>query len=83
MSADAESYRAKLVVCVSAAQILADLDLEKLIEDGQRALEIGCLLNPSAWIEKHEALEQDIEVMRAALPLAKLGKRIAAARGAK
>ena len=55
-------------------------DIPQLIEQGQRALDFGPFQDPTLWIQKHQALEQDLELLRAALPLAtaiqKLKERI-------
>jgi hypothetical protein len=65
-----------VMVVVMAARALETHDIEGAIERAKHALEIGPFFQPTAWIQNHEKLEQDIEVLRAALPLVKLAREI-------
>ena len=66
---------AVLASALSAREILA-LDLPKLIEDGERAQTVAPLLDPTAFIHRGQALAEDLELLRAALPLWQWGKKV-------
>ncbi len=74
----ARLLHAKLHVLLAARLLHANCDdLPVVIDKAQRALDIGPLLHPSEWIANHEKLEQDLSVLRAALPLWELAKVLA------
>ncbi len=59
---------------VTAARMMAGIDLKKVIQAGDRAIGVGCIFHPSEWIQKHEALEEDLVLLRKALPLWQWGQ---------
>lgn len=50
-------------------------DLPGRIRQGERALDVGGILDPTLWRASHHKLEEDLEMLRAALPLWRLGDR--------
>lgn len=58
--------------------IVQQWDLPKLLEAIEHADVVGPFFDPTAWMRKREALEQDRELLQAALPLWKLGKELIA-----
>lgn len=63
------------MLAVQAGRILTVADVPKLIAAGERALAIGPIVDPTLWREKHEDLEADLELLKAALPLFHLMKQ--------
>lgn len=51
-------------------------DPDRTDDHAQCSLDIGCLFHPTAWIENHKKLEEDIETLRAALPLVRLARKL-------
>lgn len=71
-----DDWQAAVVACGIAARMLGQHDIARLIAQGERALDIGPLLDPTLYREKGQALREDIEALRAALPLAKFGTKL-------
>ena len=70
-------YQQAVLVCHMAARMLAAHDLKGLIADIDRADAVGPIVDPSLWMKKRGAMREDLEVLRAALPLAQLGRELA------
>lgn len=68
-------YQAAVSACALAAQVLAAHDVPELLADIERADSAGAFLDPTLWINKRAAMLQDAELLRAALPLHRLGKK--------
>lgn len=69
-----ERYRSAVMTAAMAAQLLAQHDIAALLADIATADAIGPVLDPTLWRDKHEAMEQDRELLKAALALSKFGK---------
>jgi hypothetical protein len=62
-------YREQLKLILSAARIVACVDVPKLISDIERADVIAPLIDPTLWMTKHREMEEDRQLLEAALPL--------------
>lgn len=71
-----EAYRTALMLCIAAARLIGQFDIPKLLADIDHADSIGPILDPTLWRDKHEAMHEDREVFRAALPLYKLAAQL-------
>jgi pyrimidine operon attenuation protein/uracil phosphoribosyltransferase len=65
-------YRLALRGVVTAAHMLAGHDIPGLIEAIERAHTTGPILDPTLYRDKAKAMDEDAELLRAALPLWKL-----------
>ena len=65
----AEEWRDDLVVIVSVAGLLAQIDLPAMLERVERAHALGPVLDPTLYRAKAKAMDEDAELIRAALPL--------------
>ena len=54
---------------VMAARVLSSVELERVIESAETALAVGPILDPTLYRDHAHRLEQDLELLRAALPL--------------
>ena len=70
-------YQSTLKLCAIAGASLLQFDIPKMLENIDRANSVGPILNPTLWMQKHEAMEQDAELLRAALPLWQHAKKMA------
>ena len=70
-------YHAALLAAVGAAHILASHDLDVLLNAISRADAAGALLDPTLYRDKAQAMHEDRTVFEAALPLWRLGRRLA------
>ncbi len=61
---------------VMIARTLNVYDIPKAIEAATRALELAPYIDPTAWMRNHKALEEDREMLRAALPLWRLAQKL-------
>lgn len=66
---DTETYRSAVLMCAMAGNALAQHDLPKLLEAIEHAHAIGPILDPTLYRDKMPAMEQDKELLLAALPL--------------
>ena len=74
---ETEAYRAAVVGVVMAARALEGHDLEGILAAISRADTLAPMIDPTLWREKHKAMAEDAEMLRAALPLWKLGRLLA------
>lgn len=74
----ANEHTAAMQAVILCARILAQHDIPNMLRAGSTALDVGYFLNPTLWIQKNKALEEDMASMRAALPLHELGKKLEA-----
>ena len=65
-----------VMTIIAAMRILTQLDLKSAIQDSQTALDIGPIFHPTLWRDKHQKLSEDVELMRAALPLWKYAEKL-------
>ncbi len=77
---DIEEYRAAVQACVMAAQILSMHDIPGMLNAIERAHALGPVVDPTLWKQKCQAMEEDREMLEAALPLVRIAKKLAAAR---
>lgn len=70
-------YQSAIVAVRIAATMLAQHELTEILRAIEFADSFGPVLDPTLWRDKHEAMEQDREVLKAALPLWKLGRKFA------
>lgn len=68
-------YRANLLLIHMAARTIAKMDIPKMLDDIERSHAIGPMLDPTLYRDKRKAMEEDAELLRAALPLYKLGRK--------
>lgn len=64
-------------IVINAARILSVVDVPEALRAARHALEIGCFIDPTLWRANHGKLREDIEVLEAALPLYRLGEKLA------
>lgn len=76
MSAD--EYRQHLTQIIAAARLLEHVPAEEILNSMSRADSIGPILNPTLWSQKHEAMENDGAIVRAALPLIAIARKLRA-----
>jgi len=74
--AQIQEYQAVVLACHTAARMLAQYDLGELLRDIDRAEGLGPILDPTLYREKRQAMQEDKEIVEAALPLWKFGRRI-------
>ncbi len=74
-----QDYTAAVTACAVAAQLLAGCDLPKMLRAIDRAGVVGPLVNPTLYRDREGAMRQDAELMRAALPLRRVGAKLIAA----
>jgi hypothetical protein len=78
MSTEAKiaEYRTAITTIALCARMIAEHDLPKLLADIEHADSVGPILDPTLWRDKHRAMEQDREILKAALPLHTLAKKM-------
>jgi hypothetical protein len=64
-----ERYQAALKACAEACRIVSQHDIRGLIEAIDHAHAVGPIVDPTLYRDKAEAMEQDRELLQAALPL--------------
>lgn len=69
-------YQETVRGCALTASILTQYDLPKLLEAIGRAEAFGPLLDPTLYREKAGAMDADRELLEAALPLWRFGKKM-------
>lgn len=72
-------YRAAVQAAVLCAKLLEQHDIPQLLRDIEHADAVGPILNPTLWMQKHGAMNEDREVLRAALALRNIGVKLARA----
>lgn len=79
MTADEEKiaeYRNAVHACTLVASLLRAHDLPDLLQAIERAHAVGPILDPTLYRNKSAALLEDAEVLKAALPLWRLGGKL-------
>lgn len=64
-----DDHRQAMEMIIMAMRMLAVVDLPRVHEAAQRALDFSCFSDPTLWIQKSKALEEDKELLEAAMPL--------------
>lgn len=77
---DIEEYRSAVQACVMAARMLSMHDIPGMLTAIERAHALGPVVDPTLWKQKCQAMEEDKEMLEAALPLLRIAKKLAAAR---
>jgi hypothetical protein len=75
-----ERYRSAVQACFMVGTILAQHDLPALLGEIASAEALGPILDPTLWIQKHKAMEQDRKLIAAAMPLRELVLQLQKAR---
>ena len=73
---DRETYQTAVRTVALAAKMISQFDLPQLLEDIARADIVGPIVDPTMWIQNGEAMRQDAAMLKAALPLHRLGKKL-------
>ena len=68
MSNDAkvQEYQQAVMTAQLCGQLLSRFDIPQLLNSIERADSIGPLLDPTLWRNKHKAMEEDRELLKAA-----------------
>jgi len=69
MSEQVEEYREAVTACALACRLLQQHDIPKLLRDIENADATGPIFNPTLWIQKNTAMEEDRKLLSAALVL--------------
>lgn len=64
--ADIDNWQGAVMASMVAAELLNAYPLAELVRAGERAESIGPLADPTLWREKHQALSQNLVVLKAA-----------------
>lgn len=72
----AERYQAALLCVFQCAQFISTADVPDLLARIERAHSFGALLDPTLYRQKVQAMDQDKEMIEAALPLWRWAKRL-------
>jgi hypothetical protein len=68
-------YQAAVAVCATTAGVLTHVDLPAILESIEKAHTVGPILDPTLYRDKRKAMEEDAELLKAALPLWRLAKK--------
>jgi hypothetical protein len=71
-----DEYRSAILACAMAVRILSVHDLQKMLNAISSSEGIGPILHPALYREKAKAMEEDKQLLRAALPLWEMAKRM-------
>jgi len=74
---DKETYQAAVRCAAMTASMLAQWDIPVLLSSIDQAESIGPLVDPTLYREKAEAMREDRDILKAALPLWRIGKKLA------
>lgn len=69
MSNEAGEYREAVIGVLVVARALNTIDIPELLDAITRANSVGHILDPTLYREKSKAMNEDAELLRAALPL--------------
>ena len=81
MTLTPEEYQARIRLIVAAARVLACIPIEAHLRAISDAHTVVPMLDPTLYRQKHQAMDADAEMFRAALPLAQLGRKLEAMTG--
>jgi len=83
MSEDSKGeWQDSLRLVAMAALALESIDIPKMLERIDHADTVAPFFDPTLYMKKVDAMHQDREMLKAALPLWRFGKKIAEARTA-
>lgn len=72
----AEEYQHVVTTAAYAARLLAEMDIPRILEAIERAHAFGAVLDPTLYRDKVEAMDQDKEILQAAMPLRRMGLKL-------
>lgn len=64
-----DEYRQHLLTIVLAARALVDVPVDEMLRAIDRADSLGPILDPTLWITRNKAMQEDAALLRAAHPL--------------
>lgn len=70
---EVDRYRAAVLACMAAREVLREHDLPKLLREIERSHTTGPILDPTLYRQKAKAMDEDRELLRAALVLREFG----------
>lgn len=70
-------YRAAVTQVVLAARVIGSHDLPGLLAAIETAHAVGPMLDPTLYRDSAKAMDEDADVLRAAMPLYRLAKQLA------
>ena len=71
-----EEYKSQLLLVASAAKTLIFIDVRDLLDKINRADTMGPIMDPTLWMKNHGKMDEDKEMLEAALPLWRWGKEM-------
>jgi hypothetical protein len=69
-------YRAAVVGCAFIAKMLTQYDLQAIIEAINHSDAFGCFIDPTLWINNRDKMQEDKQIIEAAMPLWKMGMKM-------
>lgn len=75
MDARGLEYQAAVGTCALLGTMLVEHDLPGMLNAIERADSIGCMIDPTLYRDKVEAMHQDKDLLEAALPLYRWAKK--------
>lgn len=79
----AEEYQQQLMNVAMTARLLVEVDIPDLLSRIELAHSFGCMLDPTLYRDKVEAMDQDKDMLEAALPLWRWSQKVKASALAK
>jgi hypothetical protein len=79
MSLTPEQYQQQLFTVAMTGRLLVDVDVPDLLQRIERAHSFGCMVDPTLYRDKVQAMDQDKEMLEAALPLWRWARKVQAA----
>jgi hypothetical protein len=73
-----EQYRADMTAVYAAAAVLATVPVDRMLAAIDTADAVAPILDPTLYQQQARAMHEDRDVLRAALPLAELGRKLRA-----
>jgi len=73
---DKTEYMTTLSSVSVAMGLLADTDIPAVLQAIANADAIGPIFNPTLWMEKHRAMDENKELLEAALPLWRMAQKL-------
>lgn len=74
----AEQYQQQLFTVATTARLLVDVDIPDLLQRIERAHSLGSMIDPTLYRDKVVAMDQDKDMLEAALPLWRWARKIRA-----
>lgn len=73
-----EQYRADMTAVYTAAALLADVPVDRMLAAIDTADAVAPILDPTLYQRQARAMHEDRDALRAAVPLAELGRALRA-----